>query len=197
MILAVILAGGRGSRLGGCDKPLLPLGHHSLIEEIIDRVTPQVRGLALATRPDQFGSYERFNLPVLPDRFEGLGPLCGVLSALEWGAERGASGVVTLPGDTPFIPRDFIERLMPGPACAAREDRVHPLLALWPVSCLERFHDYFEAARLSGIRRALAIRPFAEAIGVRPVSFDEGDDDPFYNINTAEDLARLALRKVS
>lgn len=193
MTYAVILAGGRGSRLGGCDKPLLPLGQGALLDTILERLTPQVSTIALAIRGDQTG-YARFGLPVLRDGWVDQGPLIGILSALEWGRGEGASEVLTVSGDTPFIPRDLVSRLSPGPSCAMSRERSHPLIALWPTTCLSLLRDHLARALASGARRQLAVRRFTEKIAMRDVSFDDEPDDPFFNINTPEDVDALALR---
>ena len=191
MVDAVILAGGRGSRLGGCTKSLLPLGDGTLLAEIIRRLTRQTDALAIAARKEQV-ELSAFGLPVLPDRQTDRGPLSGILSALEWAAGRGRQEVLTVAGDTPFLPCDLVTRLGRVPACAQSNERIHPLIALWPVSGLTLLREMLEKAERSGDRHGLAVRPFASALGMRTVIFDATSHDPFFNVNTREDLSRLA-----
>jgi len=176
MIAALILAGGGARRMGGVDKPLLSLGDRTILAEILARLRPQAGAVALSANGDQarFGGY---GLPVLPDPVADQGPLAGVLQGLEWAAGGGAEMLLTIPGDTPFVPRDLALRLCPAPACAASGGHLHPLVALWPVACRERLRSWTDKR----------VRSFAEAIGMRAVVFE--DDGAFLNVNTPADLA--------
>jgi molybdopterin-guanine dinucleotide biosynthesis protein A len=176
MIAALILAGGGARRLGGVDKPLLPLGGTTILAELLARLRPQADALALSANgdPARFGAYD---LPVLPDPVPDQGPLAGVLEGLHWAARCGAQALLTVPGDTPFVPRDVAARLGPAPACASSGGQVHPLVALWPVACRDRLRGWTDKR----------VRGFAQAIGMRTVAF--ADADAFLNVNTPADLA--------
>jgi len=180
-VAALVLAGGSARRLGGVDKPLLALGGLPLLARILDRVG--LPDIAISANGDP-ARFAMFGLPVLDDGpFVGQGPLAGVLAGLDWAERLNAGALLTIPGDTPFVPAGLAEALAPAPACAASAGRVHHLVALWPVSCLD------------GLRAVLAVngrrdvRHFAELIGMRPVDFGTMKRDPFTNINTREDLA--------
>ena len=138
-IFGVILAGGAGRRMGGTDKSALPLGAQPLLARVIDRLDPQVERLAISANGDasRFASYR---LPVLPDTLP-LGPLSGVLAALDWAAPQGATAVVSVAVDTPFFPGDLVPQLLlaaegssSGAALAWSGGRTHPTFALWPVT---------------------------------------------------------------
>lgn len=178
MTLAVILAGGRGERLGGCDKPLLSLGKNRILDQLVLRLSPQVSQIALAIRQEQ-DSFRGCGMELLPDSRSGKGPLVGILSAIEWASRKGVSSVLTVPGDTPFIPYDLVTRLSPAPSCAESLGRMHPLVAFWPTACLPELHQHINLALASGLRRQMAVRPFSEKIGMRQVSFDSDAGDPF------------------
>ena len=110
--VGVILAGGRATRMGGGDKGLLPLGEARLLDHVVGRLAPQVAALALNANGDG-ARFAAYGLPVVPDSLAGFpGPLAGVLAGLDWAAERGAELVVTAAADTPFFPRDLVERLL-------------------------------------------------------------------------------------
>ena len=180
-IPALILAGGAARRMGGGDKPLLDLGGQPILARIVARLGP--RPMAISANGD-IARFAAFGLPVLGDgAFVDQGPLAGVLAGLDWAAGLGATELLTVPGDTPFLPLDLAAALAPAPACATRDGQVHPLAALWPVAC----RDSLRAVLSIPGRRD--IRHFAEQLGVRRVDFRGGTWDPFMNINTPEDLA--------
>ena len=187
--LGVILAGGQATRMGGGDKGLLPLGQGTLLSSVIDRLEPQVAGLALNANGDA-ARFADLGLPVLADSIEGFaGPLAGVLAGLDWAAEQGAESIVTAAADTPFFPCDLVPRLvlaadgMEAPlALAATPDGRHPTFGLWPVV----LRDDLRAALEGGLRKVVQ---WTDAHGAATAMFD-GGGDPFFNVNTPEDLAR-------
>lgn len=183
MPAALVLAGGGARRLGGVDKPLLALAGRPLLAWVLAALAPQAAPIALNANGDP-ARFAGFNLPVLDDgRFLGQGPLAGVLAGLDWAAAQGASAVLSVSGDTPFIPADLAARLAPPPACAQSAGRVHPLVALWPVAARTPLRRFLETP---GPR---AVRDFTADLGMRLVDFPVGAWDPFYNINTPDDLA--------
>ncbi|WP_299642796.1 molybdenum cofactor guanylyltransferase MobA [uncultured Ruegeria sp.] len=202
--LGIILAGGQASRMGGGDKGLLQIGRQSLLSHVIERIAPQVSGLALNANGDP----ERFadlNLPVLPDTINGFaGPLAGVLAGLDWAAGQGADSIVTVAADTPFFPRDLVARLT-----QAAEGQVHPLVlattprtgdealksgggervnrhptfGIWPVA----LRDDLRGALMDGLRKVVM---WTDKHDGREALFSADPFDPFFNVNTPEDLDR-------
>lgn len=197
-IAGLVLAGGRSTRMGGNDKALLRLGGRRLIDRVAARLAPQVCRLAISANGDP----ERFGLPgvaILPDTLPGsLGPLAGVLAGLEWAAALpGVTGLVTVATDTPFLPTDLADRLAAARSgrdrlvVAASAGRVHPVDALWPVAAAADLRRFLEAGDTYKAMR------FIEKIGYSAVSFEPvdlpgGAVDPFFNVNTREDLAAAA-----
>lgn len=115
-LATVILAGGAARRLGGGDKPLLMLGDRPMISHVIQRAGPLATPMAINANGDP-ARFAAFHLPVLSDMFKDSdpaqptpGPLAGLLTAMVWAADQGADRVVTLPGDSPFLPTDLIAR---------------------------------------------------------------------------------------
>lgn len=195
--------------MGGGDKGLLPLGDGTILSHVIDRLAPQVAGVALNANgdPDRFAAY---GLPVLPDSIADFpGPLAGVLAGLDWAADQGADTIVTVAADTPFFPRDLVARLMATGqdmrhplilAATPRPDNErtkslsqsglirHPTFGLWPVA----LRDDLRAALQGGLRKVVLWTDQHEG---REALFD-GPDDPFFNVNTPEDLQKArAMQK--
>ncbi len=184
--IALILAGGRATRLGGVDKALLPAGDCTLIEHLLDRLAPQSSRIAISANGDPT-RYAGLGLPVLPDDVTGRGPLGGVLRGLAWAESLGADTLLTVPGDTPFIPRDLAARLGAAPSWAESPTGLHPLVALWPVAGRAAL-----AAWLAG-QPSGRVRAFGAGLGMRAVWFADAPD-PFANVNTPADLAAADAR---
>jgi molybdopterin-guanine dinucleotide biosynthesis protein A len=193
--LGVILAGGQARRMGGGDKGLLDLGGQPLLAHVIARAEPQVAGLALNANgdPDRFAP---FGLPVLADSVAGYpGPLAGVLAGLDWAAGQGGEIIVTMAADTPFFPCDLVPRLllasegmaMPLVLAATpdpeRGQVRHPTFGLWPVS----LRDDLRAALAQGMRKVVL---WTDSHGGREAVFALDGFDPFFNVNTPDDLVR-------
>ncbi|MCE2517514.1 MAG: molybdenum cofactor guanylyltransferase MobA [Alphaproteobacteria bacterium] len=183
-IVAVVLAGGQGRRMGHVDKPLLKLAGRPLLRHVLDRMAPQVQAMAINANgsPDRFAE---FNLPVVEDSAPGfLGPLAGILAGLDWAARAhpAASHVMSIPGDAPFIPRDLVARLAAeategGFARAHSFGRRHPVVGLWPVAVRADLRDQLVNHDIRKIDLFTSSYPVAE------VEFD-GVPDPFFNVNT-------------
>ncbi len=187
--LGVILAGGLATRMGGGDKCLLPLGGKPLLTYSIDRLRPQVADLALNANGDP-ARFKDFNIPVVPDSIEGFaGPLAGVLAGLDWAAGEGSEYIVTAAADTPFFPTDLVPRLMLAVENVAKPIALartgvgrHPTFGLWPVDLREDLR----AALENGTRKVVA---WTEKHGTTYADFPTAGFDPFFNVNTPEDLA--------
>src|ERR1700723_2202755 len=107
-IAGVIIAGGKGVRLGG-GKPARAFGRSTLLDAVIARARPQVDALALNVRAAESERYRDRGLELFTDSEEGdIGPLAGILAGLEWAERRGAIWLATFPADTPFLPRDLV-----------------------------------------------------------------------------------------
>lgn len=184
---AVILAGGAGRRIGG-DKAFVRLAGRPLFAHVLARLSPQVDALAINAGPDPRLANIAPGLEVLPDAAAGIGPLAGVLAALDWGASRGAVQVLTVPVDTPFLPGDLVARLArsdaPG-AYARTPDGAQGTTALWPVAG----RAALAAAVARGTRK---VTDALHLVGAAPVEFAAAED--FANLNTAEDVARAEER---
>lgn len=108
-VTAVVLAGGRGRRMGGLDKGLVLLGGRPLIEHVIDAVRPQVARVLISANRNR-AAYERYGFPVVSDTVPDFaGPLAGLYAA--WDLVR-TPWVITVPCDTPALPAHMAQRLL-------------------------------------------------------------------------------------
>ncbi len=194
-LACMILAGGAARRMGGTPKGLELLGDKAVLAHVVERVAPQVGVLALNSNADP-ALFNAFDLPIIPDAPPlGRGPLAGILAAMKWARALGYKQVATVAWDTPFLPADLMARLTQAQqgqskksvmaATRDAEGRLwrHPTASLWPT----HLHDDLETALAEGTRKVSA---WAELHGVDLVEFPTGRPDPFFNINTPEDLAQ-------
>ena len=188
----IILAGGRATRMGGGDKGFRTVAGRRLIDHVIARLGAQCAPLVINANGDP-ARFAEFGLPVLPDSLPDFpGPLAGVLAGLDWAAGLGAGAIVTVAADTPFFPADLVARLRgaagpSGLALAASRDAEgklwqHPTFGLWPVA----LRDDLRAALEGGLRKIVL---WTERHGAGIAEFSSDPFDPFFNINTPDDIA--------
>lgn len=190
--------------MGGIDKSLLPLAGRPMIAHVIDRLRPQVDALVINANGDP-ARFVAFGLPVIPDRnADFAGPLAGLQAGMDWALAHApdAEKIVTAACDTPFFPDDLAAALQAGAdaakadiALAASGGRSHFVFALWPLALAADLDGWLASGERkvqSWIERhshtAVPFEP--RVIGGIPV-------DPFFNVNTPEDLAEAEslLRK--
>jgi molybdopterin-guanine dinucleotide biosynthesis protein A len=189
--LGVVLAGGLARRMGGGDKPLRILAGQPLLAHVVARLRPQVSALLLNANGDP-ARFAPFGLPVVADGVADYpGPLAGVLAALDWAAARqsGLDWVVSVPGDSPFVPADLVARLHQARqaagvpmSCARSGGWSHPPVGLWPVA----LRAELRAALLAGERK---IDRWTARFGCAAAEWPDAPWDPFFNANTPEELA--------
>lgn len=191
---AVILAGGKSSRMGE-PKALLPFGNGRLIDHVATRIRPEVSTIALNANDPAISLP---GVPAFADRFHDFpGPLAGIHAGLLHVAQAhlDANHVLMLPVDSPFFPRHLAATL--AAALTAQDDialassggRMHPVLGLWPVTLASKLAAWLENPP------TLKVRAFLEGLQVRVTEFafietPLGPLDPFFNINTSDDLDR-------
>ena len=192
-VVGVVLAGGLARRMGGGDKGLVALAGRPVLEHVLERLRPQVR-LTIVNANGDPERFARFRVPVAHDVLSGNpGPLVGVLTGMDWTVANlpGARWIATVPNDAPFVPTDLVSRLFEAVeargadmACAVSGGRRHPVVGLWPVDLRIRLR---QALMFEDIRK---IDRWTQRHAVADVAFADGSPDPFFNVNTPEDLAR-------
>jgi molybdopterin-guanine dinucleotide biosynthesis protein A len=198
-VAGIVLAGGLSRRMGGGDKGLRELGGKPLMAHTIERLSAQASPVAINANGD-LPRFAAFGLPVIPDlTADHPGPLAGVLAGMRW-AERAAPAsrfIVTAACDTPFFPRDMTARFLaaagstyPAIVLASSAGRTHPVFALWPLALTDDLQD----ALASGARKVgdWIDRHEHFIVGFRLLPIAGAPADPFFNVNTPEDLAQAA-----
>ncbi len=196
-ILGVILAGGRSRRFGGSDKGFADLNGKPVLAHVIDRFRPQVPRLILNANGD-IDRFKSFGLDIVTDGAHGeQGPLSGILAALDWAKQQpeAYTKVATVSTDVPFLPPDLVERLEAESgakngnrvAIAMSAGRRHPTVALWPLTLRDAVAGALERQALGVNALALHLNAVAVAFPMRDIT--NRAIDPFFNVNTPDDLA--------
>jgi molybdopterin-guanine dinucleotide biosynthesis protein A len=196
-VIGVVLAGGLARRMGGGDKGLHLLGDRPLLAHVLDRLRPQVTKLVVNANGDP-SRFAEFACPVVADSIaDHPGPLAGILAGLEWAVRQqpAIDWVVTVAGDCPFLPLDLVRELTAGrmtPATKAviirASGRLQPVFGLWSVALRS---DLRQAIAIDGMRR---VEDWAGRCGAIIRDYPEREPDPFFNVNTPEDLAAATAR---
>ena len=189
-ITGLILAGGRGSRMGTVDKGLQPFRGMPMALHVLHRLQPQVEEVMINANQN-LAAYEAFGLQVWPDAMTGFaGPLAGLQTGL---MHCETPLLVTAPCDSPFLPADLVARLLHGlqtedadlaVAVTGSGDTLQP----HPVFCLVKtmLLPHLSAFLQDGGRKVDA---WFGSLAVARVHFD--DEAAFRNINTLEELRQL------
>jgi molybdopterin-guanine dinucleotide biosynthesis protein A len=183
-VTGIVLAGGKGTRMGGVDKGLQMLRGKPMVEWVLERLKPQVADIVINANQN-VQIYEKYGHRVVADEIAGFaGPLAGLHAGLK--AAREAL-VVTVPCDSPFLPADLVSRLQSSLgekdlAVAKTGAQPHPVFSLMR----RQVRESLEAFLASGGRK---IDAWYAALKVVEVSFDD-EADAFRNINTLEELRR-------
>lgn len=189
-ITGLLLAGGRGSRMGSVDKGLQMFRGAPMALHVIMRLAPQV-GPLIVNANQNIGPYEGFGYPVWPDQLTGFeGPLAGLQTGL---SHCDTDYLVTAPCDSPFLPQDLVERLAAALvdgdaelAVAVTEEegrlQAHPVFCLMRASVLPSLTAYLQ----EGGRK---IEKWYRTLRFVEVVFADGA--AFRNINTVDELRRF------
>ncbi len=189
-VSAIILAGGRATRMGGIEKGLVLLQNQPLIAHVIDRLTPQVDKI-LINANRELKQYAAFNLPILQDENpDYIGPLAGFSLGLQHCQH---DHLLTVPCDSPLLPLDLTQRLLDAIklhnadiAVATSANNSHPVFSLCKKSVLPSLTNFIN----QGGRKVSA---WQKSLNYIEVDFSD-NDEAFINLNTLEDLSALELK---
>ena len=189
-ILGVVLAGGKSQRFGE-DKSQVQLGNQLLIDYVLAEIIDVFNEIIIVSNnPIKFNQSEKVSL--IKDFKNNLGPLGGVLSAMKWIKENNKDyqWVSTFPADTPFFKKkileDFLKKIKPEESklfFIKSNNTRHNIFGLWSINLLDRLEKDLN----TGERK---VELWANNVGVKIINMEFPNKDPFFNINTKEDLKK-------
>ena len=189
-ILGVVLAGGKSQRFGE-DKCQVKLGDKLLIDYILSEILDEFKEVLLISNNKIKYNYSN-KISLVEDTKMGLGPLGGILTAMKWIKENNRSykWISTFPSDTPFFKKqilnNFLEKIKDNEGklfFINSNDTRHNIFGLWSIDLLERLEKDLD----NGERK---VEMWANKIGVKSINMNFENKDPFFNINTKEDLTK-------
>jgi molybdopterin-guanine dinucleotide biosynthesis protein A len=190
-ILGVVLAGGKSKRFGQ-DKSQVQLGSKILVDYILSEIMDEFNEILIIANNDiKFLNSKK--ITKIEDYKKDLGPLGGVLTAMKWIKENNKNykWISTFPSDTPFFNKkylhDFLENINDKDSklfFINSNNKRHNIFGLWSVELLDRLED--DVIR----KEERKVEVWANKIGVKTINMDFKNNDPFFNINTKEDLEK-------
>ncbi len=187
-ILGVVLAGGKAQRFGE-DKTQVKLDGKILINYILSEIIDQFNEILIVTNKE-INFIKSNKISTTEDFEEGLGPLGGILTAMKWikDNKKDYKWISTFPSDTPFFTKnelkifyDNIDIKKNKLFFMKNENTRHNIFGLWSIELA----DQLELDLQKGERK---VEVWADSIGVKVVNIQNKKKDPFFNINTKEDL---------
>ena len=189
-ILSVVLAGGKSQRFGE-DKCQVKLGDKLLIDYILTEIIDEFKEvLLISNNKIKYNNSNKISL--VEDIKKGLGPLGGILTAMKWIKQNNKSykWILTFPSDTPFFKKQILNNFLEEIKDYEGElffinsnDTRHNIFGLWSIDLLERLEKDLD----NGERK---VEMWANKIGVKSINMKFENKDPFFNINTKEDLTK-------
>ena len=189
-ILGIILAGGLSKRMGNINKSLALINNKTLLEITYGLVKKQLKNVVVNSNLN-LKKKIKSNLEIIPDSIPGfLGPLSGILSGMQFAKKEypKCKWLVSFPVDSIFFPSDFVEKMInrinneTQIVCATSNGRAHPVFAFWSLNLID---DLENALVEEGVRK---IDEWTKRYNLEFTNFQNKDLDPFFNINTKEDL---------
>jgi molybdenum cofactor guanylyltransferase len=191
--LGLVLAGGQARRMGGGDKASLKVGGKTILERVLARLKPYCSPVILNANGDP-ARFSRYGLAVVADSVPDFaGPLAGILAGLDWAAKHAPEieWLASVPGDCPFLPKDLVPRLHAARvaekkslACARSGEWRHPVVGLWAVALRD---DLRRGLTVEDLHK---IEAWTGRHGVALAAWPDQPVDPFFNVNTPDDLAK-------
>jgi len=197
--IGVVLAGGASTRFGS-PKGLATVGGVAIVERVLGAIRAVLpRSVVVANEPAE---YERFGVPVFPDRLYGQGPLAGIEAGLRWAVGEGGAGIVCVPCDAPFLQPELVRRLVersPGHTAVLPKSRgplgYEPLFGWYSVDLVETVTEALEASR-GALHDFVSTLPRVAFLSLAEIREFADPDLLFLNVNTRHELD-TARRRVA
>ncbi len=189
-ILGTVLAGGKSQRFGE-DKSQVKLGDKLLIDYILPEIIDEFNEVLVVSN-NQINFKESKKISLIEDFKKDLGPLGGVLTAMKWVKDNNKDyqWISTFPVDTPFfknqILKDFLNKINidEGKLFFIKSNNTrHNIFGLWSLDLMDKLEEDLD----KGERK---VEIWANSIGVKNINMKFENKDPFFNINTKEDLKK-------
>ena len=189
-ILGTVLAGGKSQRFGE-DKSQVKLGDKLLIDYILSEVIEEFKEILVVSNSlIDFRKSEK--ITVIEDIKKNLGPLGGVLTAMKWIKDNNKDykWISTFPADTPFFKRSILQKFLQD--IQPEESKLffiksnntrHNIFGIWSIDLMDKLEEDLN----KGERK---VELWANSIGVKTINIEFQNEDPFFNINTKEDLKK-------
>ena len=189
-ILGVVLAGGKSQRFGE-DKTQVKLNNKILIDYILSEIIDQFNEILIISN-NQIKFKHSTKISIIKDIIEGLGPLGGILTAMKWikNNKKDYKWISTFPSDTPFFTKNelkiFYEKINIEKNklfFIKNKNTRHNIFGLWSMDLLDKLESDIQ----KGERK---VELWADSVDVEIINVDYKEKDPFFNINTKEDLEK-------
>ena len=193
-ILGTVLAGGKSQRFGE-DKSQVKLGDKLLIDYILLEIIEEFKEILVVSNSSiDFKHSEKIS--VIEDIKKNLGPLGGVLTAMKWIKDNNKDykWISTFPADTPFFKRSILQKFLQD--IQPEESKLffiksnntrHNIFGIWSIDLMDKLEEDLN----KGERK---VELWANSIGVKTINIEFQNEDPFFNINTKEDLEKAKDR---
>ena len=194
-ILGTVLAGGKSQRFGE-DKSQVKLDGKLLIDFILSEIVDEFKEILIVTN-NQIAFQKSKKISTIKDFKKGQGPLGGVLSAMKWAKEKNSNykWISTFPVDTPFFKKEILKKFLS--EINIEESKLffiksnntrHNIFGMWSIDLIKKLEDDLNKGHKK-------VETWANSIGVKIINMEFMYEDPFFNINTKDDL-EIAKKKI-
>ena len=194
-ILGTVLAGGKSQRFGE-DKSQVKLDGKLLIDFILSEIVDEFREILIVTN-NQIAFQKSKKISTIKDFKKGQGPLGGVLSAMKWAKEKNSNykWISTFPVDTPFFKKKILKKFLS--EINIEESKLffiksnntrHNIFGMWSIDLMKKLEEDLNKGHKK-------VETWANSIGVKIINMEFMYEDPFFNINTKDDL-EIAKKKL-
>ena len=189
-ILGTVLAGGKSQRFGE-DKSQVKLDGKVLIDYILNEISDEFKEILIVSN-NKIKFKNSDNISIIGDLKKDQGPLGGVLSAMKWIKEKNKDykWISTFPVDTPFFKKEILQNFLreinleeSNLFFIKSNNTRHNIFGIWSIDLMEKLEEDLN----NGERK---VELWANSVGVKLINMEFINEDPFFNINTKDDLEK-------